>query len=186
MPARPCVRLTSRRSAARSRHRPLERPSRVPPPGLANRRSREPPSDAEIERGLRERAVSDPRAAEIPLRWLQRPRAEERVRGVDLDSMSERELERLYAGLLKLAVLADEEPRALVESLLGGRALDPDRLPEGAFFQAKTEYSAPTGSDRRERAQGPPASPPEAASWRTFRQVCPPGRSSVAESAQLR
>jgi hypothetical protein len=42
----------------------------------ATRRYREPPSAAEIERGLRERAVSDPRAAEILLRWLQRPRAE--------------------------------------------------------------------------------------------------------------
>jgi hypothetical protein len=84
----------------------------------ATRRYREPPSDAEIERGLRERAVSDPRAAEILLRWLQRPRAEERVGGVDLDSMSERELERLYAGLLKLAALPNEELRALVRSLL--------------------------------------------------------------------
>jgi hypothetical protein len=36
---------------------------------------REPPSDAEIEAGSRERAVSDPRAAEILLRWLQRPPA---------------------------------------------------------------------------------------------------------------
>ena len=54
----------------------------------ATRSKSEPPSDAEIERGLRERAVSDPRAAEILLRWLQRPRAEERVGGVDLDSMS--------------------------------------------------------------------------------------------------
>ena len=71
----------------------------------ATRRTREPPSDAEIERGLRERAVSDPRAAEILLRWLQGPRAEKRVGGVDLDSMSERELERLYAGLLKVALL---------------------------------------------------------------------------------
>jgi hypothetical protein len=83
-----------------------------------NRGKREPPSDAEIERGLRERAVSDPRAAEILLRWLQRPRAEERVGGVDLDSMSERKLERLYASLLKLAALPDEELRALVASLL--------------------------------------------------------------------
>jgi len=89
----------------------------------ATRRTREPPSDAEIERGLRERAVSDPRAAEILLRWLQRPRVEERVGGVDLDSMSERELERLYAGLLKLAALPDEELRALVGSLLEGEQL---------------------------------------------------------------
>jgi hypothetical protein len=34
--------------------------------------------------------------------------------------MSERELERLYAGLLKLAGLPDEELRALVEGLLTG------------------------------------------------------------------
>jgi hypothetical protein len=67
---------------------------------------------------LRERAVSDPRAAEILLRWLQRPRTEERVAGVDLDSMCERELERLHAGLLKLAALADEELQTLVGSLL--------------------------------------------------------------------
>jgi hypothetical protein len=33
-------------------------------------------------------------------------------------SMSERELERVYAGLLKLAALPDEELRALVASLL--------------------------------------------------------------------
>ena len=84
----------------------------------ATRRTREAPTDADIERGLRERAVSDPRAAEILLRWLQRPRAAERVGGVDLDSMSERELERLYAGPLKLAALPDEELRALVASLL--------------------------------------------------------------------
>jgi hypothetical protein len=67
---------------------------------------------------LRERAVSDPRAAEILLRWLQRPRAEERVGGVDLDSMSERELERLYAGLLKLAALPDEHLHSLLTSVL--------------------------------------------------------------------
>jgi hypothetical protein len=93
-------------------------PARTDYRGRTTRGKREPPSDAEIERGLRERAVSDPRAAEILLRWLQRPRAEERVGGVDLDSMSERELERLYAGLLKLAALPDEELRALIGSLL--------------------------------------------------------------------
>jgi hypothetical protein len=36
--------------------------------------------------------------------------------------MSERELERLYAGLLKLAALPDEELRALVASLLEARS----------------------------------------------------------------
>ena len=84
----------------------------------ATRRKSEPPSDAEIERGLRERAVSDPRAAEILLRWLQRPRVEERVGGVDLDSMSERELEQLYAGLLKLAALPNHVLAALLEQVL--------------------------------------------------------------------
>jgi hypothetical protein len=67
--------------------------------------------------------VSDPRAAEILLRWLQRPRAEEHVGGVDLDSLSERELERLHVGLLKLAVLPEEELRVLVASLLEGDEL---------------------------------------------------------------
>jgi hypothetical protein len=89
----------------------------------ATRSKSEPSSDAEIERGLRERAVSEPRAAEILLRWLQRPRAEERVGDVDLDSMSERELERLYAGLLKLAALPDEELHALLSVLAGRRML---------------------------------------------------------------
>src|SRR5262245_16102891 len=81
----------------------------------------EPPSDAEIERGLRERAVSDPRAAEIPLRWMQRPRAEERVGGVDLDSMSEAQLEALYAGLVRIAALPPQRAQALVQSLLAGK-----------------------------------------------------------------
>jgi hypothetical protein len=62
------------------------------------------------------RAVSDPRAAEILLRWLQRPRAEARVGGVDFASLSKRELE--YAGLLTLAALPDGELHALVGSLL--------------------------------------------------------------------
>ena len=95
----------------------------VTPSLRATRRSREPPSDAEIERGLRERAVSDPRAAEILLRWLQRVRPPEATPGVDLDTMSERELERLHAGLLKLAALPDEGLHALVGSLLEGEEL---------------------------------------------------------------
>jgi hypothetical protein len=60
----------------------------------ARRHIREPPSDAEIERGLREKAVTDPRAAEILLRWLQRPRQDNPPPGVDLDAMSEAQLER--------------------------------------------------------------------------------------------
>ena len=73
--------------------------------------------------GLRERAVSDPRAAEILLRWLQRPRAEERVAGVDLDSMSERELEQLHSGLVRLASMDETVLGALVGILLGGEEL---------------------------------------------------------------
>src|SRR5262249_51917059 len=84
----------------------------------ASRRDKKPPSDADIERGLRERGVSDPRAAEILLRWMQRPRVEERVGGVDLDSMSEAELEALYAGLVRIAALPPKELQALVASLL--------------------------------------------------------------------
>jgi hypothetical protein len=51
---------------------------------------------------------------------MQRPRTDERVGGVDLDPMSERELELLHAGLLKLAALPGSDLRALVGSLLAG------------------------------------------------------------------
>jgi hypothetical protein len=67
---------------------------------------------------LREKAVTDPRAAEILLRWLQRPRTEEHVGGIDLDSLSERELERLHAGLTRLARLDETELAALLEHVL--------------------------------------------------------------------
>jgi hypothetical protein len=64
--------------------------------GRATRKEREPPSDGEIERGLRERAVTSPRdAAEVLLRWRQTVRPSDGPPGVDFDSMSERELERL-------------------------------------------------------------------------------------------
>jgi hypothetical protein len=89
----------------------------------ATRGQREPPSDSEIERGLRERAVSDPRAAEILLRWLQRPRTDERVGGIDLDSMSERELERWYAGLVRLASMDETVLAALVEHVMNGEEI---------------------------------------------------------------
>jgi hypothetical protein len=77
-----------------------------------------------VERGLRERAVSDPRAAEILLRWLQRVRPPEATPGVDLDSMSEAQLERLLSGLVKLASLDDTVLAALVEQVLVGDELD--------------------------------------------------------------
>ena len=68
---------------------------------------------------MREKGVSDPPAAEILLRWLQRPCVEERVGGVDVDSMSERELERLHSGLVKLASMDETVLAALVEHVLG-------------------------------------------------------------------
>ena len=89
------------------------------PIGRATRGKSDPPSDAEIERGLRERAVSDPRAAEILLRWLQRVRPPEVTPGVDLDALSETQLERLHAGLVKLASLNGAVLAALVEHVFG-------------------------------------------------------------------
>ena len=89
----------------------------------ATRRSREPPSDAEIERSLREKAVSDSRAAEILLRWLQRVRPPESTPGVDLDALSEAQLERLHAGLVKLASLDETVLAALVQQMLTGDEL---------------------------------------------------------------
>jgi hypothetical protein len=70
---------------------------------------------------LRERAVTDPRAAETVSRWLQSPKPVAETPGVDLDSMSIAELERLYAGLTRLAALPDEELQALVPSLLADK-----------------------------------------------------------------
>ena len=84
----------------------------------ATRSQREPPTDAEIERGLRERAVNSARDAEVLLRWRQTVRPPDATGGVDLDSMSERELERLYAALSKLAALSEEHLHALLTSVL--------------------------------------------------------------------
>ena len=72
---------------------------------------------------MRERAVSDPRAAEILLRWLQRVRPPEVTPGVDLDSMSDAQLERLHAGLVRLASMDETVLAALVEQVLGEDAL---------------------------------------------------------------
>jgi hypothetical protein len=83
----------------------------------ASRRHR-PPTDADIERGLRERAVNDPRAAEILLRWMQRPKPVEETPGVDLDSLSYAELERLHAGLMRLTALPENELAALLRHVL--------------------------------------------------------------------
>jgi hypothetical protein len=72
---------------------------------------------------LREKAVTDPRAAEILLRWLQRPKPVEETPGVDLDSLSYAELERLHAGLMRLTALSDNELAALLKHVL---AEEPD------------------------------------------------------------
>jgi len=52
------------------------------------------------------------------LRWLQRPRPVDETPGVDLDSMSEAQLEALHAGLVRIAALPPKELQALVKSLL--------------------------------------------------------------------
>jgi hypothetical protein len=49
---------------------------------------------------------------------LQRPRTDERIHGVDLDAMSEVQLEALYAGLVRVAALSPNELHVLVQSLL--------------------------------------------------------------------
>ena len=67
--------------------------------------------------------MTSARDAEVLLRWRQTVRPPDAPPGVDLDSMSERELETLYAGLLRLAALPDEELHALVGSLLEGEEL---------------------------------------------------------------
>jgi hypothetical protein len=85
------------------------------------------------------------------LRWLQRPRVEERVGGVDLDSMSERELERLYAGLLKLAGLPEEHLHSLLTSVLERAGARPERVTALALRKPS-----------REGAPHAPWSPPRA------------------------
>ena len=50
---------------------------------------------------------------------MQRPKPLEETAGVDLESMSEAELERLYAGLTRLAALPENELHALVTQVLG-------------------------------------------------------------------
>jgi hypothetical protein len=86
----------------------------------ATRRHGEPPTDADIERGLRERAVSDPRAAEILLRWQQRPRQvsdDDQLQGLTVE-----QLEGLYAALLRLSALTPEEQSAVLQRLLDEHA----------------------------------------------------------------
>ena len=83
----------------------------------STRRRGGPPTDAEIEAGLRQRAVTSARDAEVLLRWLDRPRVDT-VEGVDLDALSTPQLERLHAGLVRIAALPERELQALLMSLL--------------------------------------------------------------------
>jgi len=57
------------------------------------------------------------------LRWRQTVRPPDAPPGVDLDSMAERELERLHAGLVRLASMEENVLAALVEHVLGGGEL---------------------------------------------------------------
>jgi hypothetical protein len=57
--------------------------------------------------------------------WLQRVRPPEATPGVDLDAMSEAQLERLHAGLVKLAAMDDTVLAALVEHVFGDDELGP-------------------------------------------------------------
>ena len=77
-----------------------------------------PPTDADIERGLRERAVTDPRAAEILLRWLQRPRRD--AVEDDLDGLTRSELERLHACLRSFSSMDPTEVAAYVRGAIAG------------------------------------------------------------------
>jgi hypothetical protein len=83
----------------------------------ATRRDRRPPSDAEIEGGLRERAVSDPRTAEILLCWLQRPRQVAEDDGMEALTAK---LETLHQGLMRLSSMEPGELRVLVQACIDG------------------------------------------------------------------
>jgi hypothetical protein len=67
---------------------------------------------------LRERAVKSARDAEVLLRWRQTVRPPETTPGVDLESLSERQLEDLYAGLVRLASMDETVLDALVEHVM--------------------------------------------------------------------
>jgi hypothetical protein len=72
---------------------------------------------------LHERLVTSARDAEVLLRWRQTVRPPEAAQSVDLDSLSEAQLERLHAGLVRLASMDEAVLAALVEQVLGGDEL---------------------------------------------------------------
>ena len=86
----------------------------------AGRRSRggTPVADTDIERGLRRRAKDgDPKAAEVLLRWMARPR-DDAASGDNMAGMSLDELERLHAGLVWLCDRDSGDLARIVDELL--------------------------------------------------------------------
>jgi hypothetical protein len=63
--------------------------------------------------------VSDPRAAEILLRWLQRPATV--AQDVGVEALSVEQLESLHAGLMRLSSMDPTELGALVRACIEGR-----------------------------------------------------------------
>jgi len=53
----------------------------------------------------------------ILLRWMKRPRPLTETPEVDLDAMSKTRLERLYAGLTRLATLPEHELHTMIATL---------------------------------------------------------------------
>jgi hypothetical protein len=70
------------------------------------------------KRGLRERAVTDPRAAEILLRWLQRPLPV--APEDDLEALSTEQLERPHACLMSFSSMDPTEVAAYVRGAIAG------------------------------------------------------------------
>ena len=64
--------------------------------------------------------MTSARDAEVLLRWRQTVRPPDAPPGVDLDSLSEAQLGRLHAGLVKLASMDETVLTALVEHVLAG------------------------------------------------------------------
>jgi hypothetical protein len=68
---------------------------------------------------LRERAVTDPRVAEILLRWLQRPRPVA-LEDDGLEALSTEQLERLHACLMSFSSMDPTEVAAYVRGAIAG------------------------------------------------------------------
>jgi hypothetical protein len=77
------------------------------------------PSDATIEAGLRNRAKDDPRAAEVLLRWLNRPRPD--AVEDELDGLTRGELERLHTRLQALCSMEESAFERVLAQAEDGR-----------------------------------------------------------------